>query len=268
MIKRLAQASTALVFMLAGGGALGSTPELAPEGMSPENSDVFWFSYMAPYEGFGILYQWEGTEGPFVVVNPQSGPAAVDLNDKLLSPMREDYAAVVRYIVNQPVVWGAFLLGEPSHYLFGPAARCVPWRDNIFFSDSPKAIVSPFVYPDWLDEKLFSPCCPLWSPAFSYEGSWEILPNSWSGGLLTSPPLPKVNSWLWVHNGDDSFCFRPPPVVPNWVYLLPQEHCSDIEVPEFARVPVPGESVPALVSLAAVAVGALGLGYSVTKLLI
>jgi hypothetical protein len=65
----------------------------------------------------------------------------------------------------------------------------------------------------------------------------------------------------WVHSNDDNFAFRVGTFHPYKVYLYP----TQIDV-DFVDVPDIADESPSLGLVATFAGGALGLGFSVTKL--
>jgi hypothetical protein len=186
--------------------------------MLPEDSGLFWFSYLTPYEGFGIMNRFTSVRnGVLVVGNPASSSAASGWPSNMLPTTEEEYCEFVRYLVKQPVVWGATGLGIEGT-LLGPASRFVQWSDSSsHFVGKPKTMFLPHMpvnVPDGMFP-LWSYCCPWWTPGLLNPGvycdrSIGMIPTSWecSVPINAAFTVDPIVVFQWVHTDDDLFSFR------------------------------------------------------------
>jgi hypothetical protein len=239
---------------------------LAPDWMVAEDSFFFWFSYLPPLEGSGVMI----SGAP--VLSLVTGRPHFGLSDKILPTLPADYSECVRYLVKQPVVWCSY---SGSEFLLGPAERWMSWDSLLEISGDPKCVVRPIV----LDDRYSVPCwvsyCPQWTPVVLLTGEliFASVPPSVVDPLPSSPPLSGSYNELchWVHSKDDKFGFRLGVGRPENVYLCPNQLEGDVVVDSQEEIsatsPTTGVAAPSAGLVATLAGGALGLGYSVTKLL-
>jgi hypothetical protein len=230
---------------------------------------VFWFSYLSPYEGGGVISRMKWFRGLFTG-RPPLGVSPFGFTDKLLPAQSEDFNLCVRHLVKQPVVWCGY---TTEGFLLGPAERWISWESLQEISGDPKCVLRPCGILGRETAPLFLSQCPKWSVALDWWlGYQQVLPNSVIDPLPSSPPLPGSYSELchWVHSNDDKFGFRLGGAGYGYkVYLYPNQMDGDlVESHEeiSATSPTTGVCAPSAGLVATLAGGALGLGYSVTKL--
>jgi hypothetical protein len=252
---------------------------MAPDWLLPEDSAVFWYSYVSPYEGCGILIRSPSDYPTSAVcsVLPSGGSWSIgSACDKLLL-ISEGYRESVRKLVKQPVLWGAwFNWGSESGFLFGPADR---FGEGIWISQdlvtSSKTVLEGLFYglEDTADFAVFSDLVPRWSPCWSGSQGLGLCRNWWIDTMYLIKPVPGDTKKLyWMHDIDDQFSYRVDwPMLGSsqasyFVYLYPQQDIDEVEVSEISTLPSMVSSLPSPGVMVAMAGGALGLGYSLTKL--
>jgi hypothetical protein len=121
--------------------------------------------------------------------------------------------------------------------------------------------------------EFFSSFCPLWELFVTYHsGLLAGRPVSWAEAVPILSIVPsgerKVCDCLLTNDDVCSCLLADPESTAECIYLFPQENVTEIEVAEASPVPEePVSSFPSTGVLATIAGGALGLGFSVTKLL-